>query len=232
MEWFNTETDNIFYSDETLDLTYDFLKKFSDTYQNNLKRKPTITELAFSLKEVFSCNIDNEILDDFEKQEITDIKLKAIKKKKTQLCEAGDIFTIPLFSGGYGFGRIIYMDERKWGVSEIFSFFSKYRKYTPRIEQSEHLTPPKIILKNHFSNWTYSIIHKNKNYTCPYLDDLQYVFGSPGNYWVEKIGHYGNKGPTITDEEANHMHKYILLHQDTERKMIEEALRERKLLPN
>ncbi|HCD0803855.1 TPA: hypothetical protein M8U23_004442 [Salmonella enterica subsp. enterica serovar Infantis] len=49
---------------------------------------------------------------------------------------------------------------------------------------------------------------------------------------MDKIGDYGGKGPAVTDEEANRMHKYILLHQDTERKMIEDTLRERKLLPN
>ncbi|ECZ0083351.1 hypothetical protein F7767_11430 [Salmonella enterica subsp. enterica serovar Infantis] len=232
MEWFNTEIEGVIYSDKTLDLAYDFLKKFSETYQSNLKRKPTIQELEFLLKQVFSWNADNEILDNFEKKEIIDIKIKINKKKKTQVCEVGDIFTIPLFSGGYGFGRIIYMDERNWGVGEIFSFFSEYKKYTPEIELSGHLMYPRIILKNHFSNWVYTIIHKDKNYICPYLDELRYVSGSPGNYWVDKIGDYGGKGPAVTDEEANRMHKYILLHQDTERKMIEDTLRERKLLPN
>lgn len=103
MGWFDTDDENIEYSDETLDLAYNFLTDFSNAYQNNLNRKPTVEELEYLLKLSFRVNADEHFLADFDEKKIEDIKFKIGKRKKRLKYEVGDMCAIPLKCGGYAF---------------------------------------------------------------------------------------------------------------------------------
>ena len=48
-------------NDQTLDLVFNFLKTYSQYFQKNLQRKPTIEELQSILNVSFCANIDESL---------------------------------------------------------------------------------------------------------------------------------------------------------------------------
>jgi len=85
MGWFDTDIENVFYSDETLDLAFNFLNEFSEIYTRDLNRKPTAQELEYLLKLSFRVNADERFLADFEEKKIEEVKFKVAKRKKLEI---------------------------------------------------------------------------------------------------------------------------------------------------
>ena len=76
MGWFDTDTENVFYSTETLDLAFNFLNEFLDAYVRDLNRKPTVQELEYLLKLSFRVNAYERFFADFEDKKIEEVKFK------------------------------------------------------------------------------------------------------------------------------------------------------------
>jgi hypothetical protein len=121
--WNNPENKDLTIGDTVLDLTRHFLNDFSQEYKEDLGRKPTLGELEYVLSLAFKVNIDQEILSDFEEQEIKQVTLKAAKRPKRQKAKPGDIVSFKLDDGRYGFCRIVSMVSIG-SVVEIFDYFS------------------------------------------------------------------------------------------------------------
>ncbi|EEG3117877.1 hypothetical protein IIL26_004298 [Salmonella enterica subsp. enterica serovar Kingston] len=230
MRWYKNENSDFFYCDELLDLVGEFLREFSEIYQREFQRKPNIHELESILSLAFRTGTDDHLSKNSDGKFIDNVRFKISKRNKKQTCAVGDVFSIPLPSGGYGFGRIIYLDNVKWNVSAVFSYYSNNKIYSPGIIHSKELMPPVLMMPSvFFYNWRYTIIHHDHNFIYPQLDDLCYVSGSPGHYWVNKVGEFG-KGPTISDEDAIKIPKYSLSHPDDFEILVENELRKKGLL--
>jgi hypothetical protein len=228
MGWFNTDIENVLYSDETLDLAFSFLNDFSAIYKNNLGRKPTVEELEYLLKLSFRVNADDMVLDDFEDKKIEEVKFKLGKRKKKLKYEVGDMCTIPLRCGGYAFSRILILQPPSWYLSEIFAYYSKDKSYHPNIDSSGYLLYPMFITPNDYNNWQSDIIHHIKGYISPHYDELRYYYGYEGHYQLTKVGE--NYGQHITDEEAKKYMKQVFYHPADILNMIENELKKRTLI--
>ncbi len=229
MGWFDGDGSDCLYSDETLDLAQEFLTKFSENYRNDLGRKPTVEELEFLLRLSFRTVADETFLHDFAERRIEDVKFKVAKRKKKQDCAVGDLFAVPLPSGGYGFGRVIFYDKIRWNLCEVFAYFSKTKIYKPEVENAARLMYPILGMTHNICNWTYPVVRREPGYESPFLQDLRYVSGEPGRYWVNKVGDIG-KGPAVSDEEAATMCKFSYRHPADYAPMIEEDLRKNDLI--
>lgn len=124
MGWWNAaENKDISIGDEVLDLTRHFLKSFSKEYNEGLKRKPTAAELEYVLNLAFKVNVDDEILEQFNEQEIKQVILKVGKRPKRQKTKAGDLFAFKLDDGKFAFGRVV-SKVSIGAVVELFDYFS------------------------------------------------------------------------------------------------------------
>ena len=229
MGWFDTEINKILYSDETLDLAYNFLKEFSEAYQRDLNRKPSVEELEYLLRLSFRVNADATFLTDFEERKIEDVKFKIGKRKKKLKVVVGDMCAIPLKCGGYAFARIVILQPPSWYLSEIFAYYSKDKAYNPNIDKSGYLLYPMFITPNDYNDWNSDIIHSIQDYVSPFYDELRYRFGYPGHYYLLKVGENGKDNP-ISDEEANKYHHMTFRHPNQIIQIIENELNEKGLI--
>ena len=227
MGWFGTEKVNILYSDESLDLAYNFLKEFSNIYQNDLNRKPSVEELEYLLQLSFKVNADEKFLVDFKEKKIDDVKIKVIPRKKRLKYEVGDMCVIPLCNGGYAFSRIVILQPPSWYLSEIFAYYSKDKAYKPDIDKSGYLLYPMFITSNNYNDWHSDIIQRIPGYISPNYNELCYYYGDSGNYKLSKIGE--NYGINITDEDAKKYVKQIFYHPKKIVNIIEDELRKKGL---
>ncbi|ECB1178589.1 hypothetical protein EU352_22590, partial [Salmonella enterica subsp. enterica serovar Essen] len=150
MRWYKNENSDFFYCDELLDLVGEFLREFSEIYQREFQRKPNIHELESILSLAFRTGTDDHLSKNSDGKFIDNVRFKISKRNKKQTCAVGDVFSIPLPSGGYGFGRIIYLDNVKWNVSAVFSYYSNNKIYSPGIIHSKELMPPVLMMPSVF----------------------------------------------------------------------------------
>ncbi|MDR2921620.1 MAG: immunity 26/phosphotriesterase HocA family protein [Tannerella sp.] len=228
MGWFDTSIENVLYSDETLDLAYKFLQEFSNIYQDDLKRKPSVEELEYLLQVSFKANLDEDLLAGFEEKKLESLKFKIGKRKKKLKCKVGDMCAIPLPNGGYAFARILILQPPSWYLSEVFAYYSKDKVYRPEIDKSGYLFYPMFITPNDYNTWHSEIIHQIPEYLSPRFDELRYCYGHSGHYTLVKVGeHYGE---SINEEEAENYNKIVFYHPNKVLKIIEDALAEKGLI--
>ena len=115
-------------NDQTLDLVFNFLKTYSQYFQKNLQRKPTIEELQSILNVSFCANIDESLFSECEERKISEVKFKITKKKRTPKYSIGDMCAIPLRRGGYVFPPIFITpsDYKRWD-SPIIHQYPNYK---------------------------------------------------------------------------------------------------------
>jgi len=229
MGWFDTDIENLFYSDEALDLAFNFLNEFSEIYMRDLNRKPTAQELEYLLNLSFRVNADERFLADFEEKKIEEVKFKIAKRKKRLKYEVGDMCAIPLKCGGYAFARILILQPPSWYLSEVFAYYSKDKVYNPNIDKSDYLLYPMFITPNDYKAWNADIIHSIPDYVSPRIDELVYYFGDNGSFRLVKVGEQDSEN-YITDEEAKDYHEIVFYHSTKTKNIIEKALKDRKLI--
>ncbi len=122
MGWINiSESDKeIIIGDETIDIVSEMLFDFSKEYQDDLDRKPTLDELANTIKIVLNA-MGDKYLDGCDEIEISDVKISTKKRRKKQVYQDGDFFAIPLPNGRYAFGRVLDSANNTYGFYNIIS---------------------------------------------------------------------------------------------------------------
>ena len=86
-------------NDQTLDLVFEFLTNYSQYFQKNLHRKPTIEELQGVLNASFAVNIDEALFSACEEKVVSEVKFKIGKSKKQRKYTVGGIGAIRLKAG-------------------------------------------------------------------------------------------------------------------------------------
>lgn len=92
--------------DQPMDAIEAALKKVAKIYKRDLKRKPTPDELT-ALLESSIRTLEEDVFDDMEERELDSVTIKLRKRPKRPRPKPGDIFAVPLPSGGYGYGRVM-----------------------------------------------------------------------------------------------------------------------------
>lgn len=212
MGWWENNELNVTLGDEVLDLSGDFLNKFSSIYLENLERLPTTQELEYVLNLAFGTKADHHLLEDLSEKEISAVTLKTKKIKKRETPKSGDIFSFKIEENLYGFGLIV--SEVIIGhVALIFKVKSKW----PTISLISSNTPsfePIIIdsysLFNQHLEGEWKIIQRNKNYQPdPSLEKTLFVFGdTPDNLKAKNIY---NQTQKISLEDSKNKPKLIAL---------------------
>ena len=93
--------------DDPFNLSIQFLRDVSASYSDGVGRKPKLAELIRNLEDALRFTA-HEHLDDFGELEVKQLSAKTAKRKKRQDYSVWDYFAIPLGSGDYAFGRIIW----------------------------------------------------------------------------------------------------------------------------
>jgi hypothetical protein len=107
MGWWEQGSD-IVIGDEPADIVGEMMEKLVDAYKQDLHRKPTVREIEANLMFVLGAHLD-ELADGVDGYEVSGVAIKLKKEPKRQRMTLGDVFAVPLPSGGYGFGRILRM---------------------------------------------------------------------------------------------------------------------------
>jgi hypothetical protein len=125
MGWWKLNGNEDVIGDEVMDLIRHFIKKFSQAYQDDLSRKPTIDELQYALNLGLKINANDDVLAGFSEREICQIIIKTQKRPKRQKPKTGDFFYFKISANEFGFGRVI-SNIFVGLVVEIFKTTSKW----------------------------------------------------------------------------------------------------------
>lgn len=202
--WEAPDNQNIVLGDDVLDMVRHFLQDFSQTYQNDLQRKPSLEELQYVLNLGFHVNVDDDILIDFEEREIKQVILKEAKRPKRQKPKPGDIFCFRYDELQFGFGRVV--SQVFIGlVVEIFDYLSNqpifdYSKLGKWI--IEPIIINGFLLFEQRAEGDWRIIGNTPDYKpSKELESCRFIYGDGigGNFKAMDI--YGNT-ESITSKEA------------------------------
>ncbi len=186
-----------------------FLKEFSREYQEDLSRKPTVQELEYVLNLACRVNADDEVLADFEEQEVKQVTIKTAKRPKRQKPKPGDIFAFRLDDGRFCFGRIV-SKVSVGAVIEIFDYISEQ----PIFDYSKlgkWLVPPTTIatysLLEAGTQGDWRIIGATPGYEPgEEFKDIRFVYGS-APHLKKAVDIYDNE-QAISAEEAKQFPTY------------------------
>ena len=225
MGWWNpSESSEIVTGDAVLDMVRHFLRDFSQAFQEDLARKPTLHELDYALNLAFKVNLDDEILAGFEELEAKQVIIKTAKRKKRQKVSPGDIFAYKLDDECFGFGRIV-TNVSVGSIAEVFDYFSSQ----PIFDHSKKkwLIPPVPIesygLLEIGSIGDWRIIEHDPDFTPgDEFKSLLYVYGSPPNA-LTATNIYGNRS-AISEKEAVGLPRYSGNDDKNFRKLIKSHL--------
>lgn len=97
--------------DQPMDAIDSALKKVVRIYKKDLKRKPTPDEIAELIESSVKI-LEEDLFDNMEEREVGSISIVLKHRTKRPKPKPGDLFAIPLISGGYGYGRIMKLTLR------------------------------------------------------------------------------------------------------------------------
>lgn len=101
-----------------------------------------------------------------------------VKKFGRQMVSIGDVFSIPLRSKGYGFGRIIYI-AGKWKLAEFFADFREKSEYSNGIIKSGRVMPVYNIVTLAIEKGDWPIVARDEEFEPSDLADLVFYKGLP-----------------------------------------------------
>ena len=91
--------------DEPLDIAAEMLSAVIKAYEDDMGRKPTVTELDKVLASSIRSASD-KLLDEADDREVTAVSIRLKKRPRRQRFAVGDYVAIPLPSGGHGYARV------------------------------------------------------------------------------------------------------------------------------
>jgi hypothetical protein len=180
--WSISDKENITIGDTVLDLARRFLIDFSQEYQEDLERKPTLAELQYALNLVLKVNLDDNILQNFEELEVKSVEIKTSKRPKRVKPTPGDIFAFKINEELFGFGRLV-ANVSIGMVAEIFHYFSKQpildlSKTNEWVIQPLILDTYSLFERKIEGDWRI-IGHLDDNNLDEKFKDIKFVYGMP-----------------------------------------------------
>jgi len=139
MGWWETE-DGVLVGDGPLDECEELLERVSSEYSDEYGRKPTLRELLTCFALVLRHQADNFVADADEIL-ITDVVARTKKRPRKPRLRPGDVFSVPLGTGEFAFGRLTPQD----GVVDFFTIKSRVRLGTSKLKAVKTLRFPGAI---------------------------------------------------------------------------------------
>jgi len=233
MGWFESNTPGAVIGDDALDITYDFLKNLSGTYQKALQRKPTLDELRVLIEtELKVCGSD--FLADLEERGVTQVTVKTGKKPKDQPYKVGDVFAAPVDEGRYAFGRVMMIKKNVGMLVEFFRAASQNKAIGPDVVKSGRLFPPIRMAGGDESlkPWRWVVVDSNPSYELSEEDaKIEFSAIDPrGGFRAFDI--HGEVTRKLSEEQARQLENnhFWRVHKLEER--IREELQRQGLLPS
>jgi Immunity protein 26 len=185
MGWWKAQSDpEIMVGDDPYMESVNFLKRVSDVYQADLKRKPTLAELLRNLEDALRYNA-HKLLKDNEELEIKQLAAKTSKRKKRQEFAPGDYFSIPLKNGQNGFGRILWKD---WGhLIHVFDVTSDTIKPPNELADSKVLFSV-FVSPEAWEDWRWRILGGSEGYNPDKSKLPSFSMGDEVTGWRIKTG--------------------------------------------
>jgi hypothetical protein len=108
MGWWTEERNGkaLMIGDGPLDIAHQMLLRIAKQYKRDDNRNPTPEEMVKTLEIAISAAKDL-LFDDLEDKEVSELTIKLKKAPRRQPYAPGDFFSVPLPTGGYGFGRVL-----------------------------------------------------------------------------------------------------------------------------
>jgi len=178
--WSPAGRDGVAVGDEVFDRTYRYLEEVTALYREGVGRAPTVEELATVLTVALQNHGGSETFEGVDELEVSSVAIKTKKRPKRPRLQVGDVFTIPLEAGKWGFGRIVNL-EREWDLVEIFAHVSPKPRYTPAAIASGRLLPPIPVDVNEAfieGDGRWRVVHSQPGFRLEDLDKLEYDSGT------------------------------------------------------
>lgn len=126
MGWWGEESKQgeLLLGDEPLDMAGKFLVKLARNYKQDAERKPTPAEIVRTL-EIALDAVWDDVCGGVEGKELAALSFRLKKRPVYKKVHAGDYFAVPLADGGFGYGRVIEILPKHWGLFEFFDLYSQ-----------------------------------------------------------------------------------------------------------
>jgi hypothetical protein len=227
--WSPAGNDGITVGDEVFSATYRYLEEVRALYQEALGRPMTVDELATVLTIALQNHGGPETFHGVEELEVSAVTIKTKKRPSRPRLQVGDVFTIPLEPGVWGFGRIVNL-AKSWNLVEVFAYVSREPRFTPAATSAERLFPPITVNMDEAfvdGDGRWRVIHSQPGFTCSDLDELEYAVGDAGNQTV-RVNSF--KWETVPFAHAAKLPPMERMRLQTWEDRIKDALRARGLL--
>lgn len=217
------DDENSWYGDDGLKLCRDFIEDFISLYQEDLGRTPTVEELRRTLRTCLMVNFDEDLVDDMTGKIVSDLIIKVKNRPKKIKVEVGDVYAVPLPSGGFGFGRIIHLEDG-YELAEYFEYFSEKQEFNTEIVSSGRAFSPMGVLLTEIENGSWKVVWKDSAYKCPDIATLRFVMGEPGRFSELRVGEFG-KGTPVSDKQAKGLLSRLPQHPGFVANMLEQHIK-------
>ncbi|MBX8827214.1 Imm26 family immunity protein [Ochrobactrum sp. SFR4] len=223
--WTVTDAPEMEIGDTVLDDARRFLRSVSRSYEEDLKRKPSVAELEYLLTLAFSVNADSDVLSNFDELRVQEIKIKTGKRQKRVKPAIGDIFSFKVADELYAFGRLV-SELRAGTIAEIFNYTSTQPILDPSFTVEWLIKPVLLnsfILLDQKSEGQWDIISKDPDYK----PDKRFkdVFFSWKDYKNEhKLEGVFEQGVTTDEETAQKYPRYVTANDAKIREMVVAAI--------
>ena len=223
--WTATDAPGVEIGDAVLDEARRFLRSVSGSYEEDLKRKPSVAELEYLLTLAFSVNADSDVLSDFDELRVQKVSIKTGKRPKRVKPAVGDIFSFKVADELYAFGRLV-SELRAGTIAEIFKYTSTQPIFDPS-RATEWLIKPVLlnsfILLDQKSEGEWDIISKDPDFKPG--DRFKDIFFSWKDYKNEhKLEGVFERGVTADEATAQKYPRYVTANDARIREMVVAAI--------
>lgn len=223
--WTANDAPEVEIGDTVLDDARCFLRTVSRSYEEDLKRKPSVAELEYLLTLAFSANADSDVLRDFDKLRVQKVTIKTGKRPKRVKPAVGDIFSFKVADDLYGFGRLV-SELRAGTIAEIFNYTAAQPIFDPS-RATEWLIRPillnSFILLDQRSEGEWEIISRDPEYRPG--DRFKDVFFSWKDYKNEHRLEGVFEQSVATDEATAQKHpRYVTANDAKIRELVVAAI--------
>lgn len=140
MGWWEIE-DGLVVGDGPLDECEQVLERVSEEYREGQGRKPSLRELLACFALVLRSRAE-DFVGDTDEIIITDVVARTKKRPKKPCLRPGDIFSVPLGSGEYAFGRLTPQD----GLVDFFEIKTSVSLRTSRLKNIKTFRLPGLVM--------------------------------------------------------------------------------------
>lgn len=209
MGWFSYKDTEQIIGDDVLDLAHEFLHNVSMKYSEGLSRNVTLSEIQ-TLLELSLAYMDEESIGGLSEKTVSGVTIRTTKRKKKQKISVGDVFAAPVATGGFVYGRVVYIvGSDPFVICEIFSHHTETVCYSSSVCKASRLLSPFVSLTNIFESWEWKVVGHCMEGIEKDISSLKFVIGGEDNYYLvpgDKVDQFYKENPISNEEAEKYTH--------------------------